>query len=437
MTGYDDGNFYPNETMTRGMAATVLYRLSGDSVSYQKIFSDVKAGAYYSEAITWTYTNNIMTGYSGYGGLFGVDDCVTREQLAKILYQYGLYLGLDLNTNQSLSKFKDADQVSSFAQKGMKWLVHENIMTGSNNGTTLEPARNATRAECAKLFLYAKDVYDSLSSSVTHAAGIKNLANGKTVCYDENGNYLTGVQKVNGSMYFFSTDTGYMVKNTTVNIDNVLYFADANTGELSATNRKIDTSMMNIHNTYSPYPEDANDYDCDYSDAIGDIEYIVIHYTAGSTSVSGSAANTLDWFNSINTASATFCIDDANIMQYTDYEAGYRDWHCGGTPTNNGYGGAYLGIATNRNSIGIEVCSTNSTGDLSTANTTAWSFTEAVIDNTVALVQSLLNRFPNAQVIRHYDVTGKLCPGIIGWNDYKDADDSAWQAFLQRVYSAN
>lgn len=47
------------------------------------------------------------------------------------------------------------------------------------------------------------------------------------------------------------------------------------------------------------------------------ILYLVIHYTAGTTSKKGSAANTASYFSTTeNQASADFIVDDSTIVQY-------------------------------------------------------------------------------------------------------------------------
>lgn len=163
------------------------------------------------------------------------------------------------------------------------------------------------------------------------------------------------------------------------------------------------------------------------------INYIVIHYTAGTTSRTGSAANTANYFkNTSNEVSADYIIDDGTIVQYNPDIKNRYCWHCGGSKYNT-KGGSLYGVAKNSNSIGIEVCSTNSSGKVLNANDASWSYTSAVIDNTVELVKTLMKTYgiPSDHVIRHYDVTGKLCPGIIGWNA-DSGDDSKWRAFKNR-----
>ena len=166
------------------------------------------------------------------------------------------------------------------------------------------------------------------------------------------------------------------------------------------------------------------------------IDYIVVHYTAGSTSRPGAAKNNAVMFANPSTgASADFIVDDSTIVQYNPDIKNRYCWHCGDNKNPYSMGGSYYGKCTNANSIGIEVCCTNPNWkDTEPANTRAWSFTNAVIDRTVELVKYLMKQYgiPAERVIRHYDVTGKLCPGIIGWNE--DSENvTEWKHFKERI----
>lgn len=167
------------------------------------------------------------------------------------------------------------------------------------------------------------------------------------------------------------------------------------------------------------------------------IRYIVVHYTAGVTSKPGSAAGTASYFGSTSKqVSADFIVDDGGAVQYNGDIRNRYTWHCGGGKYNT-KGGAYYGKATNRNTIGIEVCSTNDTGKMTVANDSHWRFTDKVVSNLVELVKYLMAEYgiDAAHVIRHYDVNGKPCPGIIGWNE--DTGSAAkWAAFKARLGAA-
>ncbi|MCD8377083.1 MAG: N-acetylmuramoyl-L-alanine amidase [Oscillospiraceae bacterium] len=160
------------------------------------------------------------------------------------------------------------------------------------------------------------------------------------------------------------------------------------------------------------------------------IEYLVVHYTAGTTSRAGAAANVAAYFASTdNQASADFIVDDETAVQYNPDLDNRYCWHCGGSRLNTKGGGLY-GACKNANSIGVELCSTNSSGKAAAANDGSWSFTQAVLERGSALLRELMERYgiDAEHVIRHYDVTGKLCPGIVGWNA-DSGDESLWTVF--------
>ena len=164
------------------------------------------------------------------------------------------------------------------------------------------------------------------------------------------------------------------------------------------------------------------------------IKYIVIHYTAGITSRPGTAKSNARYFAKETTkASADFIVDDENIVQYNPDIKNRYCWHCGGSKYKT-KGGSLYKVCTSANSIGIEMCSTNSAKKVTNPNDANWYFTDSVIDNCVELTKKLMKEYdikPD-HVIRHYDINGKLCPGIIGWNE--DTNDiSKWQDFIVRV----
>lgn len=157
-----------------------------------------------------------------------------------------------------------------------------------------------------------------------------------------------------------------------------------------------------------------------------DIKYLAIHFTAGSTSKVGSARNVRNVFLS-REASADFAVDDAEMVQFNPDISNYYCWAVGGELLNSG-GGRLYGKARNINTISIEICSNCSPRTnvaLNHSNHDGWSFTEKELDNAVRLAKILMAKYniPIDRVVRHYDITGKLCPGVIGWNDAPEVYD--------------
>jgi len=149
MLGTSKTLFSPHGTATRGMMATILWRMEGSPVPKGKnSFIDVEAGTWYADAITWTAENRIFAGYGK--DKFGPDDPITREQLAAIFYRYADYKGYDLTDKGNLDKFKDADKITDYAKTAMQWAVGSGLVKGKS-GNLLDPQGTATRAEIAAM----------------------------------------------------------------------------------------------------------------------------------------------------------------------------------------------------------------------------------------------------------------------------------------------
>ena len=79
--------FNPDGATSRAMLAAILWRLEGSPVvNYAMDFADVEEGQWYTEAIRWAASEGIVTGYGD--GAFGTNDSITREQFAVMLYRY-------------------------------------------------------------------------------------------------------------------------------------------------------------------------------------------------------------------------------------------------------------------------------------------------------------------------------------------------------------
>ena len=149
MLGTSKTLFSPYGTATRGMMATILWRMEGSPVPKGKnSFTDVEAGKWYADAITWTAENGIFAGYGK--DKFFPDDPITREQLAAIFYRYADYKGYDLTVKGDLDKFKDADKITDYAKTAMQWAVGSGLVKGKS-GNLLDPQGTATRAEIAAM----------------------------------------------------------------------------------------------------------------------------------------------------------------------------------------------------------------------------------------------------------------------------------------------
>ena len=149
MSGTKSTEFSPETTVTRAMIVTMLHNMEGQPyVSGTSKFADVQdTNEWYYVAIKWAEKNKIVSGYSN--GNFGPNDPVTREQLAVILNQYCKYKGKYKKVKADYSKFNDSNKISDFAIWGMNWAVGSGIINGSKGN--LNPQGTATRAEAAAM----------------------------------------------------------------------------------------------------------------------------------------------------------------------------------------------------------------------------------------------------------------------------------------------
>ena len=154
-------------------------------------------------------------------------------------------------------------------------------------------------------------------------------------------------------------------------------------------------------------------------------KYIVIHYV-GATG--GAEANCRYFQNTYREASAHYfvghegeiwqCVEDKNIA-----------WHCGAKQYKHPY-------CRNDNSIGIELCCRKNLAG-------TWYFEEETVNAAIALVKELMAKYniPVGNVIRHYDVSGKICPEPYvrdseAWNNFKaclGGNSSPAPGYLVRV----
>lgn len=109
MTGVSARLFAPNDIVTRGQLAAILYRLEGEPAAPKTAFSDVPAGAYYAGAAAWAVANAIMS--SEDAGRFAPNDTITSyAQMVDALYRYAGFKGYDAAA---------ADAISWAAQTGI------------------------------------------------------------------------------------------------------------------------------------------------------------------------------------------------------------------------------------------------------------------------------------------------------------------------------
>ncbi len=161
MVGVSDSEFAPESPVTREMFVTALSRIAMTSVEEyhepKSVFSDVKTGKWYSDAIEWAATEGIVYGVSD--SKFGIGQNVTREQIASFVYRFiTAYLYDVKSADKPADKF--TDKPSKYAREAVEFMRKTGLMSGKSDGI-FAPRDNATRAECAAILVRLKDAIEA------------------------------------------------------------------------------------------------------------------------------------------------------------------------------------------------------------------------------------------------------------------------------------
>ena len=163
---------------------------------------------------------------------------------------------------------------------------------------------------------------------------------------------------------------------------------------------------MQINKLLTPYNHNHG--------SIDRIKYIVIHYVGA---LGGARANCQWYAGGDRGASAHYFVDfDGSVWQSVEDKD--IAWHCGAKTYRHPE-------CRNANSIGIEMCVRNKGSQADTSRD--WYFEDATVAASIRLTRELMDKYhvPADHVIRHYDVTGKICPNPYVYN----TTAHTWDAF--------
>ena len=151
VAGYDEYHFRPDNVLTRGQCAAIFAKFSPDYTEDEELtatFPDIKGTEYYAKPVAWAQKNGILSGYPN--GNFGPDDGVTREQMALIIQKYLAYRGKETNVSEAgwekMKSFSDASEISAWAQEGVAFCLEQGILAGMSS-EVFSPGTKTTRGQ--------------------------------------------------------------------------------------------------------------------------------------------------------------------------------------------------------------------------------------------------------------------------------------------------
>ncbi len=156
--------FAPDDTMTRGMVVTVLYRLCCMTQTDfpAPSYTDLEPGSYYEIPVRWASAAGILE----QGTSFRPEDPVTREQLCQWIYLYCRYWGVALPQTAEAQTFTDSSSITPYIQEAVSRCQQGGIINGYEDGS-FRPQNSTQRCEAAAMF----ERLGTFLLSVGHKAG--------------------------------------------------------------------------------------------------------------------------------------------------------------------------------------------------------------------------------------------------------------------------
>lgn len=163
LTGISENEFAPDLAVTRAMMATIMYGMAGNPEhGWHYPFHDVFDMAWYAGPVAWAYENKLVYGVSDTS--YAPETSITREQVAMMLMRYANFKGYDISQTVSLNHYKDAKNVSDYAESAMQWAVAIG-MIGGRTADTLCAQDTATRAELSVMLRNFITLYETIDSN--------------------------------------------------------------------------------------------------------------------------------------------------------------------------------------------------------------------------------------------------------------------------------
>jgi len=148
--GTSANTFSPQMPMTRGMVVTVLGRLAGiDIADYSgDSFDDVNTVQWYAPYVKWAAELGIVSGVGNNN--YAPDADISRQDLAVILYNYAVKMGITLPETETAADFDDGSDIAGYASAAVTAMQKAGIINGKP-GNVFDPSGTATRAEVAAM----------------------------------------------------------------------------------------------------------------------------------------------------------------------------------------------------------------------------------------------------------------------------------------------
>ena len=170
ISGYSDGTFRPNGSVTRGAFCKMLNKALGLQTAAAISFSDVKAGNSYYAEIRKAVFAGYISGYSD--GTFHPSQSITHQQAAVMIAR----IITNPATAKNLSALSDSASIAGYARSSVQKAFSKGYLAVTSSGA-FKPAAAQTRADTAKIIASLVNGEKIIHTATTVSASGKTLSN--------------------------------------------------------------------------------------------------------------------------------------------------------------------------------------------------------------------------------------------------------------------
>lgn len=117
------------------------------SFDFEGNFKDISEDAWYADVVNTAYKEGIVSGDDT--GYFRPDDCISRQDMAVIVYNAGVEFNL-FDSAKNYTAFSDDKEISDYAREAVYTLRSYSVINGMGDGS-FAPVQNADRASAAQM----------------------------------------------------------------------------------------------------------------------------------------------------------------------------------------------------------------------------------------------------------------------------------------------
>ncbi len=151
VTGYEDGTFRPDRTITRAEFSTLLNKAMQIGTTNKISFSDVNEGEWFYKEIQKSVAAGFFSGYEN--NTFRPNNPIKREEVAKVVS--GAITTGNIG-GEGATLLSDYNNIQEWAKQSVNTVYNKGYILGYPNKTYM-PARALTRGEAVKIIFEIVD----------------------------------------------------------------------------------------------------------------------------------------------------------------------------------------------------------------------------------------------------------------------------------------